>query len=91
VQRLLWEDPRTYSTDATQVAAALGEMAGPLDEVVGLLNSKLLQSLRQYRLDDPNAAQPPPAYRDAVADYFERLSRDYRSGESSPQPERTRP
>ena len=27
--------PRTYSTDATQVAAALGEMAGPLDEVVG--------------------------------------------------------
>jgi hypothetical protein len=39
----------------------------------------LLQSSRQHELSDQLAEQAPPAYRAAVADYFERLSRDYQA------------
>jgi hypothetical protein len=33
---------------------------------------------RQFELADKELAAPPPAYREAVANYFEQISRDYK-------------
>lgn len=53
----------------------------PLGGVIDLLRAELQRSMRQHQLTNQSADQAPPAYRAAVADYFERLSRDYDRGE----------
>ena len=49
--------------------------------LLGLINSLRAEvqglARRRHRLADPNLEQALPAYRAAVADYFEQLSRDY--------------
>jgi hypothetical protein len=68
---------------AGQVVVMFGKIQAPLDAVIGLLQAELQRSERQYRLNDQSADKAPPAYREAVADYFERLSRDYKASEKS--------
>ncbi|HWB59314.1 MAG TPA: hypothetical protein VG733_07470, partial [Chthoniobacteraceae bacterium] len=48
-----------------------------LTDVIHSLQTKLTGMRRQFDLAEKNPAAAPPAYREAVADYFERVSRDY--------------
>jgi hypothetical protein len=53
----------------------------PLGEVIRLLREELNRAKRDHQLSEQSADTAPAAYRSAVADYFERLSRDYENGE----------
>ena len=48
-----------------------------LTGVINSLQTKLTGMRRQFDLAEKDPAAAPPAYREAVADYFERVSRDY--------------
>jgi len=56
---------------------AYGRLNDPLATMINLLRAELDRSTRQHELTDQDIEQAPPAYRAAVAEYFERLSRDY--------------
>ena len=53
----------------------------PLGEVIRLLREELNRAQRDHQLSEQSAETTPAAYRSAVADYFERLSRDYEKGD----------
>jgi hypothetical protein len=48
-----------------------------LTGVINSLQTQLAGMRRQFELADKDSAAAPPAYRAAVADYFEQISRDY--------------
>jgi hypothetical protein len=48
-----------------------------LTDVINSLQTQLAGMRRQFELAQKDPAGAPPAYREAVADYFERVSRDY--------------
>ncbi len=51
----------------------------PLEGLIRLLRVELTQTRRVHELTTHELEQAPLAYRPAVADYFERISKDYRS------------
>lgn len=57
----------------------LEQIDSPLEGVIKLLRAEISDQSRPYPLTDEQLAQAPAAYRPAVADYFEQLSRDYRT------------
>ena len=62
--------------DESMVAFA-AEIDPPLTGLITLLRQELSHYRRQHQLTDAQVAQAPQAYRPAVAEYFEQLSRDY--------------
>jgi hypothetical protein len=48
----------------------------PLEGLIEQLRAQVGRGPREYQLTDQGLDSAPPAYRDAVADYFERLSRE---------------
>ena len=71
----------------SQCVAAFEEIQPPLDNVITLLKAELQKSLRQHELIDQSAEKALPAYREAVADYFEQLSRDYKTSPAGTPPD----
>ncbi|HWB58577.1 MAG TPA: hypothetical protein VG733_03755 [Chthoniobacteraceae bacterium] len=69
--------PSQYGGKGGNVVKSFGKIQGPLDSMLSLLRDKLLDAQRNHDLADQSDTPAPPAYRDAVADYFEQLSRDY--------------
>lgn len=65
--------------DATgdDVTVFLEKIDPPLEGVIKLLRAEIQGRQRPFQLTDEEVAQAPAAYRPAVADYFEKLSRDY--------------
>jgi hypothetical protein len=63
------------------VIAFVNEINPPMNGVITVLRADLAQFQRQFRLNDEQIAMAPPAYRPAVADYFEQLSADYATNE----------
>jgi hypothetical protein len=63
-------DPKDY-------APLVLEMDSPLTGVINSLQTKLAGMRRQFELASKDSAAAPRAYRAAVADYFEQVSRDY--------------
>jgi len=55
----------------------------PLQGVIRSLREELANARRRHQLVAAELEQAPPAYRPAVADYFERLSRDYEPAKSA--------
>ncbi len=78
--------PSQYGGKGGNVVMSFDKIQGPLDSMIALLRDRLQQAQRSHDLSDQSDTAAPPAYRDAVADYFEQLSRDY---EKSPAPEAT--
>ncbi len=62
---------------AGNIPALAVEIDPPMTGLITLLRQELTHFQRQHRLTDQQVAQAPPAYRPAVADYFEQLSHDY--------------
>ncbi|MEA3188929.1 MAG: hypothetical protein QOD99_2759 [Chthoniobacter sp.] len=68
--------PQSYEKRAI---AAAENVSGPLEGVISLLRVEVQRAARQHQLTDTDAEKAPAAYRAAVADYFEQLSRDYQN------------
>lgn len=85
VHKLFWEDPHTYNGPFAQVVAAFDKIEGSLDDIITLLRAQLQQTQRQHKLEAQDPEKAPEGYRDAVADYFERLSRDYMNAPQQPE------
>jgi hypothetical protein len=62
-----------------QVVKLFGEIDPQIEGVLKLLRAEIQERRRQHELIDTKTDQPPAAYRPAVADYFEQLSRDYKA------------
>ena len=73
----------SHGQPAAAFLASYGKLDEPISTILTLLRAALRQSSRQHLLTDQHVEQAPPAYRAAVADYFERLSRDY---QTAPEP-----
>jgi hypothetical protein len=60
------------------------ELDPPLTGVINALQTQLAGMRRQFELAAKEPAAVPPAYRAAVADYFEQVSRDYQPAKDEP-------
>jgi hypothetical protein len=74
------------SGPASSYVFAYGKLNEPISTMINALRDQLQRTARQTELTDQNVEQAPPAYRDAVADYFERLSRDYQTAPADKTP-----
>jgi hypothetical protein len=79
LQKTLQTGGTAHALGPGQVVATFQMIQAPLSRVVSLLQAELKRAQRQHQLTDQNPEKAPPAYRDAVADYFERLSKDYKT------------
>jgi hypothetical protein len=68
--------PDSGASSADEVAF-LEKIDAPLEGIIKLLRAEVPDDRRPYQLTDDELAQAPAGYRPAVADYFEKLSRDY--------------
>jgi len=70
---------RTSQTTADPEALAplVFEIDPPLTGLIQSLQTKLTGMRRTFELASKENVEPPSAYREAVADYFEQVSRDY--------------
>jgi len=75
--RLQLREPPLPGTSSGNVVVYLQQIDPPLGGVIKLLQSKMRDQLRPFQLMDQEVAQAPPAYRKAVAEYYEKLSQDY--------------
>jgi hypothetical protein len=87
VQKTLQE---TYSSDQPKWSVIHRAVESDLNGIISMLRQQLEISQRNYRLNDQELDLAPAAYRGAVSDYFEQLSRDYdkaqpTNGEGAPQ------
>ena len=78
VRELLRRIPQDNGSGNVVVEIA-DDLQPPLTGLVKLLRTELARSARQHQLADQEKEQPLPAYRPAVANYFERLSLDYQT------------
>ena len=53
-------------------------IATPLDQLIRELKEALAVAQRNEVIKQPNTDEAPPAYRSAVSDYFETMSKKYR-------------
>jgi hypothetical protein len=68
--------PDSGASSADEVAF-LEKIDAPLEGIIKLLRAEVPDDRRPYQLTDDELSQAPAGYRPAVADYFEKLSRDY--------------
>jgi hypothetical protein len=64
-------------TDPHLFALLVTGINPPLTGLINSLQTQLAAMRRPYQLAEEAASPAPPAYRPAVADYFEQVSRDY--------------
>ncbi len=68
----------------TNTVVALGAVVEPLDSLIQHLSLLMRKNVRDEMLAEFDNDAVPPAYRDAVAVYFERLSRDFETPAVAP-------
>jgi hypothetical protein len=81
VLRAAGEKPATKPEDYVPLVL---EIDPPLTGLIHSLQTELAGMRRQFELASQEAAPAPPAYRAAVADYFEQVSRDYQPAKDEP-------
>jgi hypothetical protein len=75
------EKPATQPQDYVPLVL---EIDPPLTGLITSLQTELAGMRRQFELASKESASAPPAYRAAVADYFEQVSRDYQPAKDEP-------
>lgn len=75
------EHPAVYPKDIVPLVL---EIDPPLTGLINSLQTQLAGMRRQFELTTKETAGAPPAYRAAVADYFEQVSRDYQPAKDEP-------
>ena len=75
------EQPAASPQDYVPLVLAIDP---PLTGLINSLQTELAGMRRQFELVAKESAAAPPAYRAVVADYFERVSRDYQPARNEP-------
>jgi hypothetical protein len=83
LRQQLRESP-VSDADGGNVTVFLEKIDPPLEDVIKLLRAEIAGNRRPYQLTEEEMAQAPVAYRPAVADYFEQLSKDYQTASPTP-------
>ena len=83
-QKLLSLEQQYRPQAAVNVVVAYQAIEPPLRELISLLQVLQRHSRREEAIRQPELDESPPAYRSAVSDYFESLSRDYHPDAASP-------
>jgi len=73
-------------TTMVNAASAYQMIAPPLDQLITELKEIGNNAQRNTLIKQPNLDEAPPAYRSAVSDYFETMSRDYKPAGDDPAP-----
>ena len=71
------QDTRYRQTTATNIVNGYQTIAAPLDKLISDLAEAAAHAQRDEIVKEPDLDTAPPAYRSAVSDYFESMSRDY--------------
>jgi len=71
------ETARLRPNSASNVTAGYAIVAKPLDQLIVDLQKALTLASRAEVVKQPNLDEAPPAYRSAVSDYFEAMSKNY--------------
>ena len=88
LRRALGEPAKAQEDYLAHFARTAQKIDGTLEGVINLLRAENQRGQRQHQLTESNPDEAPEAYRSAVADYFEQLSRDYsRDGEAASPPQ----
>jgi hypothetical protein len=77
LDQLLRQAAASSLTEPTDFVPVMVELDPPLTGLINTLQNDLAKMRRPFELAVQEHAQTPPAYRAAVADYFEQVSRDY--------------
>ena len=77
LDKVLQVADKSPPSDPKDFAPLVLQINEPLTGVINSLQTKLAGMRRQFELASKDSAGAPPAYREAVADYFEQVSRDY--------------
>ena len=85
VQKALGDVP--VELHLTDQAALFARLDPPLLGLINQLREGAPAARREHQLTEKNVDLAPPAYRSAVADYYEQLSRDYADAPPAPRPE----
>jgi hypothetical protein len=80
------ETTRTHPNSASNVTTGYDFIAKPLDQLIVDLQKTMTLALRAEVVKQPNLDEASPAYRSAVSDYFEAMSKNYHpdSGDADP-------
>lgn len=73
-------DSTIYLPDLSAFAVQINP---PLEGLIDMLRLEARKGVRKHQLADQDPELAPPAYRAAVSDYFEQLSRDYEKSEET--------
>ncbi len=80
------ERTRRIRTDRsyTAIISLFHTLERPVDDLIRTLRTEVARQRRQHLIDERSDDDIPAAYRDAVAEYFEQLSRDFHQKEEDP-------
>jgi hypothetical protein len=71
------EAARVTPTNASNASAGYKVIAQPLDQLIVDLQQAITHAQREEVVKQPDLDDAPPAYRSAVSDYFETMSKNY--------------
>ena len=77
LDELLREASKNSGANPHDFVPLAAELDPPLAGLINSLQTELAGMRRQYQLASRETASAPPAYRPAVTEYFEQVSRDY--------------
>ncbi len=78
------DNSRRHLNGQVLMAGGYPGIVGPLDELITELKQALALAQRNEVVKQPNLDEAPPAYRSAVSDYFEAMSKDYHPDGGAP-------
>jgi hypothetical protein len=70
-------DRPSHLTTPFLLSGGFPGIVGPLDQLISELKQALAGAQRTQVVKQPNLDEAPAAYRSAVSDYFEAMSKDY--------------
>ncbi len=78
------QDTRYRDVTSVNVVHGYQAIAGPLDQLLFELKADVAHAQRDEVVKQPDLDDAPPAYRSAVSDYFESMSKDYHPDSDTP-------
>jgi hypothetical protein len=78
------KDSANYTPSSAILTGGYQGIATPLDQLIIELKQALALEQRNEVVKQPNLDEAPPAYRSAVSDYFEKMSKNYHPDSGDP-------
>ncbi len=81
-------DTHYRESSSVNIVLAYQAIAAPLDKLITSLRELAVRAQREDVLKQPDLDEAPAAYRPAVSDYFESMSRDYHPDKADEDPQK---